>query len=75
MDSHLNVIPVINLDFLVYVRASSSTAFLFSEYRDLIQPLANVDNIQMFQEKLTTEQNEYITIATTSDYTLYFKSK
>ncbi|CAF4967265.1 unnamed protein product, partial [Rotaria sp. Silwood1] len=59
----------------LYIRASPSMSLLFTEYADLIDPLAKIDNIQLLKDDLTAEQDEYISIATTSDYTLYFKSK
>ncbi|CAF1179244.1 unnamed protein product [Rotaria sordida] len=59
----------------LYIRASPSTSLLFTAFADLIDPLANIDNIQLLNEESTSEQNGYITIATSSDYTLYFKSK
>ena len=62
---------------LVYVRASPSTSLLFTEYLDLIEPLANIDNIQILNEEPTADQKEYINLdkASSSDYKLYFKSK
>jgi hypothetical protein len=51
------------------------TTALFTEYLDLIQPLANIDNIQILTTEPTADQKEYINIAATSDYKLYFKSK
>ncbi|CAF1002039.1 unnamed protein product [Adineta steineri] len=59
----------------LYIHASPTSATLFTEYTDLIQPLANIDTIQLLKDKPTGDQNEYINIATTSDYTFYFKSK
>ncbi|CAF4505017.1 unnamed protein product [Rotaria socialis] len=59
----------------LYIRASPSASLLFSEYADLIQPLANINNIQLLKDEPTADQTEYTSIATTMDYTLYFKSK
>ena len=59
---------------LVYIRAEPSTAALFNEYADLIQPLANIDTIQMLKEDPSATENTYTNIATTSDYTFYFRS-
>jgi len=60
---------------LVYLQSSPSTAALFTEYVDLIQPLANIDTIEILIEEPTANQTQYIPISTTTDYKLYFKSK
>jgi len=61
----------------LYIRASPSISLLFSEYADLIQPLANIDTIQMLKDEPAANQTEYINIekTATSDYKLFFKSK
>ncbi|CAF1320643.1 unnamed protein product [Adineta ricciae] len=58
----------------LYIRAEPSTVALFDEYADLIQPLANIDTIQMLKEDPSSAENTYTNIATTSDYTFYFRS-
>jgi hypothetical protein len=60
---------------LVYIQSSPSTTALFTEYLDLIQPLANIDNIEILNTEPTADQKDYINLTTTSDYKLYFKSK
>ncbi|CAM2712453.1 unnamed protein product [Rotaria socialis] len=59
----------------LYVRASSPISPLFTLYADLIQPLANIDRIEILTSEPTGDHNAYINIATTTDYSLYFESK
>jgi valyl-tRNA synthetase len=59
----------------LYLQSSPSTSALFTEYIDLIQPLANIDTIEILIEEPTADQTQYIPISITSDYKLYFKSK
>ena len=66
---------VLSLLPLVYLRSSSATTALFTEYVDLIEPLANIDKIEILQEEASASQTNYIPISTTTDYTLFFQSK
>ncbi|CAF0867028.1 unnamed protein product [Rotaria sordida] len=57
----------------LYIKSSSSISTLFKEYFELIKSLTNIDNIQILNDEPTVDQKEYIHIATTSDYRLFFK--
>lgn len=48
---------------------------LFTLYADLIQPLANIDMLHALDDEPASASNEYINVATTADYTFYFKPK
>lgn len=56
----------------LYLLATTTTTMspLFSEYSDLIEPLANIDTIEILEQ----ESPEYTKVAETADYKLYFKS-
>lgn len=56
----------------VYIRASPATASILTDYVDLIQPLAKIDQVQLLKDEPTTE---YIEIVATPEYQFYFKSQ
>ncbi len=58
---------------LVYIKSSPFVSTLFMNYLNLIKSLTNIDNIQVLDDEPTAHQTEYIHIATTSQYKLYFK--
>lgn len=56
----------------VYIRTSAELQRIFSDYTDLIQPLAKIDQIHYLTEDPT---DGYINIGSKGDYNFYFKSQ
>ncbi|CAF3823052.1 unnamed protein product [Rotaria sp. Silwood1] len=57
----------------LYIRTSPSNTILFSEYKDLLQRLGNINDIYMLDNDFNIDQS-YTTVTTTSDYIFYFIS-
>lgn len=66
------LLRVILFYFQVYIRTDKQWTSLFSDYTDLIQPLANIGQIQFIENEPT---EGFTNIVSTSDYSFYFKTQ